>query len=302
MPILRLLPLILLTGCTGGIEGLGPQACILTKAADIPVTAERGFISAPATIDDKPVTMLIDSGAESSMVTPSAMQSLQLSQDLHRQTTIRGTGGVIHSQNALLQSIGIGGMEELDQSAAVGALPVSQGPAMHASGLLGADWLSDFDVEFDLPHHRIALYRVHGCSGDYVPWRGPKSTTNAQVWGRGLVLLSVSVDGHPVTALLDSGANRSTLGESAAEAAGIDAAAMAADRTGQNIGVDGAVRVSHQHRFALLKVGGAAYADPLIAIGPLHLAMADMLLGADWLRGNRVWVSYATRKVIFQPS
>jgi predicted aspartyl protease len=301
MTFLRRLTVSLLAAGMAASPQIAARACDIRKAAEIPVSFERGFVSAPATIEDKPVTLLIDTGAESSMVTPTAMAVLRLQADRHQRTTIEGTGGAITTQNALLQSFGIGGMDMLDQSAAVGPLPAAQSAVVSASGLLGADWLRDFDVELDLPHQRIALYRVEGCDGDYVPWPGPKTSVVAQVYRRGLVILSAQLDGQPVTALLDSGANQSTLSEAAAARIGVGAAALALDRSGTSTGVDGAALTTHRHRFGQLRIGAASYPGPRIGISALHLAMADMLLGVDWLRGTRVWIGYAARRITLQP-
>jgi hypothetical protein len=229
------------------------------------------------------------------------MTLLGLQADPHRRTTITGVGGAITTQNALLQSFGIGGLEMLDQSVTVGTLPAAENAVVRAAGLIGADWLTDFDVELDLRHRRIALYRVQGCGGDYVPWQGPKTSVLAQIYRRGLVVLSAQLDGQPITAILDSGSNRSTLSEAVAARIGVDASAQALDRAGTSTGIDGAARQTRWHRFGQLRIGGASYNDPLIGVSPIHLGVADMLLGVDWLRGNRVWISYAMRRVTIQP-
>ncbi len=273
----------------------------MTKAAEIPVTIDRGFITVAASINNKPVTMIVDTGAEGLLVTPSAMASLALSADRHRRTTIQGTGGSIATQNAALQSFGIGTMEMLDQSASVGPLP-AEGPALHASGLIGTDWLSDFDVEFDLPHHRMALYRVHGCADGYIPWSGPSTSVRVQLYGRGLPLVPVKLDGQPLTALLDSGAVRSSIGRTAAEHMGLTQAKLAADPRARSSGVDGAQLESYLHRFGELQVAEAHETNPALLVSNLHVRIADMLLGADWLQHNRVWIAYGARKVTIQPA
>lgn len=301
MKALRWLCVSLLAGCTAAPPP-GPQACDVSKAAEIPITFERGFVSAPAMIEQQPVRLLIDTGSEVSLVTPSAMAVLHLDPDMHKRTTIQATGGAITTQNALLPSLSVGGMEMLDQTAAVGPLPARQSEVVNASGLLGADWLSDFDVELDLPHRRIALYRVTGCSGDYVPWQGQKTSVFAQVYRHGLVILPAELDGHPIAAMLDSGASHSILTEAAATRIGIGPSALALDSSGTSIGIDGARLTTHRHRFGRLQIGDASYANPLISVSTLHHPVADMLLGADWLRRNRVWISYATRRVAIQPS
>ena len=301
MPNLRWLAALLLAGCSAS-SAPAPQACNVHKAAEIPLGFERGFITAPAMLDGKPATLVIDTGAETSLVTPIAETSLRLQPDPGRRTTVQGTGGTLTTQNALLQSFGIGGMEVLDQSVAVGPLPVAHGAAMNAAGLLGADWFKDFDVELDLPHRRLALYQVEGCSGDYMPWQGPKASVIADIYRRGLVILPAELDGRRITALLDSGANRSVVSATAAARLGFGTSALAQDRAGMALGVDGASLATYDHRFGELRVGGTRYASPTLNVSPLHVTVADMLLGIDWLRGNRVWISYAARRVTIQPS
>ncbi len=291
---------LLLAGC--GIAPAAPEACRLAKLAEIPVTLADGFVSVAATIDGKPVTLLVDTGAESSLVTPSAMARLALPADPQRTSVIQGIGGTITTRNAALRSLAIGGMELLDQSAAVAPLPTPQGEPLQAAGLLGADWLSAFDVEFDLPHQRMALYRAAGCHGGDVPWQGPRASVGADVSPSGAVVLPMAVDGRPVAALLDSGSNLSTLGQAAAAHAGLDAAALAGDAASQSVGVDGAVNPTHYHQFAELRLGAIHYVAPVLSVSGLRWPGADMLLGTDWLRQNRVWVSYGARRVTVQPA
>ncbi len=293
---------LLLAGCAAAPRASAPQACDVHKAAEIPVDLGRGFLAAPALIERNPVVLLIDTGAESSQVTPAAMRRFNLHEDPRRTTEIHGLGGVVVSRNALLQSFGIGGMDQLGESLPVAQLPPGRDQLQDASGLLGADWLSDFDVELDLPHGRVALYRVHGCDQDYIPWEGPRTQVSAQLQGAGLVLLQAQVDGHPVVAMLDSGTNVSQMTEAAAARVGADEAALARDPASRSSGVDLARIASRGHRFGALQIGPLRYPDPVIYVSRLHLQSADMLLGADWLRKNRVWISYARRRVSIQPA
>lgn len=62
----------------------------------------------PVRIDQTPVRMQLDSGAQNTLVTPDAMRKLRLELDHRRRTTLRGAGGVVLSrQNALIDNIRI---------------------------------------------------------------------------------------------------------------------------------------------------------------------------------------------------
>jgi len=303
----HLFPLLLLLGACAA-KPSAPQACAIEKVLDIPVSGEHGFVTVPAVLDDKNATLTISTGAESTMVTPTAMFELQLHTDPRQSTTLTDIGGSISKPNALLRSLKVGSVEMLDQSVAVGPLPgMSPGKGFplsaqsSAAGLLGADWLSDFEVELDLPHHRVGLYRMRGCEGDYVPWPEPKTSLRAELYGHGLVLLNVTVDGHPFKAKVDTAATHSFIGSAAVAAAGLGAEDFPKDPVGGAMGVDGRELRIHLHRFNMLQIGPLRYANPSLAVADLHLRQSNLELGLDWLQHNRVWISYINHRVTIQP-
>jgi hypothetical protein len=54
----------------------------------------------------------------------------------------------------------------------------------------------------------------------------------------------------------------------------------------------------HLHRFGELHVGMDTTRDPMLWVAPVHVVpIVDMLLGADWLRSRRVWISFATKQI-----
>jgi predicted aspartyl protease len=293
-----LLCLPLLAACAGP-HADAPLACTVQRVAEVPLTLRNGFLTVPATIDDKPVTMLVDTGAERTIVTPGTVEALRLDRDRHRNTTIYGTGGASFGANAKIQSFGFGGYEMLDQSYAVGQLS----PREPENGILGADWLSLYDVEIDVPQRRMALYQAQGCEGRYIPWHGSYTDlAHIHVQGRDLLNLPVQLAGQPLTALLDSGANSTQITESSAARLGVDAVAMAHDPASQAMGVDQTRLSMHRHRFPDMVVGAEHFPSVVLSVGAVQVPNADMLLGADFLRSRRVWLSYTTQQVFIQRS
>jgi hypothetical protein len=68
------------------------------------------------------------------------------------------------------------------------------------------------------------------------------------------------------------------------------------------VGLDGVMQAVRLHRFRQLRTGSASVLGGTIAIGPLHVMTAEMMLGTDWLRRNRVWISYTAHRVTIQPA
>jgi hypothetical protein len=52
------------------------------------------------------------------------------------------------------------------------------------------------------------------------------------------------------------------------------------------------------HRFDALLVGGIKTPEPTLLVAPVRVVpIVDLVLGDDWLRSHRVWLSYSTLQV-----
>jgi hypothetical protein len=51
------------------------------------------------------------------------------------------------------------------------------------------------------------------------------------------------------------------------------------------------------HRFRELRVGPAVVQNPVLPVVPMTDGMGDALVGADFLTGRRVWLSFATNQM-----
>ena len=67
------------------------------------------------------------------------------------------------------------------------------------AGLVGADMLSEYDVEFNLPDGRFRLWRAPGCEAADLPWTGPRSTMPMRVTGGGQLRVPVRSMARPWT-------------------------------------------------------------------------------------------------------
>ncbi len=260
-------------------------------------------------LDDQKATLIVATGAEFSMVTPAAMFELQLPTDPRQRTTLTDIGGSVTKQNALVRSLKVGAVEMLDQSLAVGQLPavsrekrfspIAQAPE---AGLLGADWLSGFDVELDLPHQRVravpgAWVRRRLCAlagtedqpacrdlrtragsaerdGRRPPVQGQGGQRDDRLLHRGGFCGGGPVWGAVVPRWTPKAARWAGTGGSFTRIC-IASACCKSDRS-----------TTRTRRW---------WSATCICGSP------NLLLGLDWLRHNRVWISYADHRVTIQP-
>jgi hypothetical protein len=285
------------------LAGPASASCTIEKRADIPVTLMGGQILAAGRVDGKPVTFLIDTGAEKTLLTDTAVQRLGLARDEWVSSHMQGIGGYEHHPNAKLTSLELGGLKlrrrgtEIEGTVSVSPLPFITRTNRAIDGLLGLDYLSSFDVVFDLRRGRMTLYNVDGCAGNFLPWTGPYAAIPAQMPVPGLLLLPAHVNGRPTLAQIDSGSTRSLVSLSTALQAGVTQGVLDRDTQQKVSGLGAAEVTAYEHLFADLRVGDLnLQAKPLLVMR-LPPRGSGVVLGMDWLGGQPVWISWATHQV-----
>lgn len=298
--LLLLLSLLFVSACAGPeLAQFGPS-CRVEKQAEIPLIIQRNFLLAPVTVNGDSVLLVVDTGAEATLLTPDAVSRLRLQTDPERHSLLIGVAGSVRSSNVMVHKVQLGDIVQTERSVGVGAIGNFPGTDRPVSGLLGTDVLAKYDVEIDAPNRRMALYAVTNCTG-FVPWRGAGTSMPAAATRRGLLFVPVAIDGRPVRALLDTGARASLVTRRVAHSLGVDDEMLQADprRTGQGVGMtDIDFRL---HRFATVDVGAIPMRNMPLNVADMRLPGVEMLLGADWIATRRLWISYGGGTVFVHP-
>ena len=66
-------------------------------------------------------------------------------------------------------------------------------------------------------------------------------------------------------------------------------------------GANPGVSSQRVHRFTEVGIGEDRFPAPIFLVGGLQSGEWDMLLGSDYLRRKRVWLSYATGQIFISP-
>lgn len=291
-------------GLLAGARPAVAQTCVLRQVAETTLRDDDGFISMPVRIGGRAVSLLVDTGSDGGLMTPAGAALLGLHRDLQHRTVMQGTGGTGRTvPNVLVPDLVIGELALPGGSLPVGELPGMPLVTPPVAGLLGGDVLSRFDVEFDLPHHRLALWLVHANSVLCAPppaWTGHYDTIPLVRTGNRLTL-TATLDGRPISVLVDTGARSRILSTRAAARLGVGADRLGVDPGGITAGVDLHEATYHWHRFARLTIGGERFEHPVLTVAPVAEA-TDLLLGADWFAGRDVWVSYGVGEIFVRVS
>lgn len=245
-----------------------------------------------------PVDFLLDTGAERTVLTPAAAQRIGAQPPrIEFDRRMHGIAGSLPIREVELRRFTIGGVAIPWRRIAVApaTLPsVFFGPL---DGLLGADVLSFFDVDIDLPRHRMILHEQPSCPFAAPDWAEPFVAIDTGRSAGEHLFFPVHLDGRAIVAIIDTGAKITTLSTKIAMALGVSDAMLARDRSITLRGAAGESVTARVHRFSQLEVGRDATHDPEIAVATLNLRDADLVLGFDFVSSRRMWLSYGSHRI-----
>ncbi len=274
---------------------LASQSCTLTRRASVPVSLP-GIPLVAAEINGRPATLILDTGAEYSVLTGAAARRLGVTTRYDFARTMGGIGREMRTGDAKLDSFRLGGVLLRDPRILVGDVVLHIG-ASDPDGLLGASVLGDFDLDIDLPRRRLTLYDRVDCARLQPPWTGRYATLEMTRSLSGHPFFPVTINGHTLSATLDTGAQRTVLAARAAPGAGVGADSQLATRELRTQGAAGEIVPASLHLVREFRVGGEPIRTPIL-VAPAALPRdIDALLGLDFLMTHRVWLSYGSRRM-----
>jgi predicted aspartyl protease len=245
-----------------------------------------------------PVTLLLDTGAEGTILTPAVAQRIGAQRPrVEFQRQLRGIAGSLESNEAELRSFTLGRVAipwRRVRVAPVNVASVFSGPL---DGVLGADTLSSFDVDLDLPGHRVVLYQKQTCPDAAPAWAEPYARISAGRSRGDHLFFPVRLDGRRTDAFVDTGSQFTVLSTRAALALGVTATVLARDRMVTVRGAAAEQLAARVHRFWQLEIGAETIRNPEIVVTDVRLSDADLVLGIDFLKSRRLWLSYGSQQV-----
>ncbi len=279
-------------------------ACEVVPRAVVGLDLVQGVPTVQVAVDGEPARFVLDTGAARTTISEAAVRRLGLPLDRWVGTTLQGIGGVQQHQDAAPGSIVLDGIE-LHQvglyssySIAVASLPFHAASGRSIDGLLGRDLLGGYDLDLDIPDMTVTLASVIDCRGDFVPWTQPHAAVpSIEDYGKRLVFMT-GLDGHPMRTLVDSGSAVSLLSAPGVIRAGLPSGRSGVGTAAMVAGVGPQRVMAQPYQFGSLAVGDiTAHSVTILATNVHLLPLLDLLLGVNWLRYHRVWLSFATGQV-----
>jgi predicted aspartyl protease len=300
-----------LVAVVAGLLGLtlGAQAqqsentCSLASVMRMPLDVSGAWFTTTAAINGHPVVMLIDTGAAHSAISPELAKQLRLPEDRHTKIVIHGVGGDMKAAHPVIAHsfrAGHGDLVDYEMVVAnVGGAGRKGQPGV-PQGVIGIDLLSYYELEFDFPGRTLTLYESSNCSGNFAPWTGHFDTIKGKRQLDGQLFIPVRLNKEAINAVVDTGSSYTTLGIDTAHDIGISDAELRSDHPDGAFGASGVLVPGHRHYFDSFEVGETVFHRAPLSIQDEHFGVMQMLLGMDFLRPRKVWLSFKTEQVFLQ--
>jgi hypothetical protein len=291
---------ILRAACVATIIAVFPGpagACARHLVAGLAIESAATNPAVRVLLNGRPARLYFDTGAEHTILTAAAVGRLALPTDWLGFQPLWGIGGLSMHFNARVARFSVGGLVLPEESLAVGDFGATWRDS--SDGLLGAEIIGRYDTDIDFSRGHVGLFRAVRCDHPAPGWKAPFTALKLRDLGpfRHVAITDARIDGAPVTATIDTGAERSTITRQAALRLGATEAALRADPASLMIGVGSQTQSYRLHEFGALMFGGAIWRAPKLMVGPLPPFLGDMLLGVDFLRRHRIWISWANGMV-----
>ncbi|HTQ13271.1 MAG TPA: retroviral-like aspartic protease family protein [Rhizomicrobium sp.] len=285
----------------GAVAG---AACHQTRIVDVEMETEPdGLVAVPVQLDDRTVMLAVDTGAIHTVISSRIADELKLERDMSAQV-YEMLGGVPIYQMAYSHSFRMGQLA----TGRVGFL-VAPSTALHldTDGLFGPDAMNNYDVEIDYAHNRFGLFSQDHCPGQVVYWtHEPYARIPMHVDDSWHISVPLTLDGRPLTAFVDTGAERSivSLG-TVKDLFGLTPSSPGMTRR-DDVSVNGTTPITVYHYpFQTVNLEGIAVNHPDIDIMPDNAFGKDgpqMILGSGVLRQLHLYLAYKEQMLYATPA
>ena len=287
MKLAFLVAALVLSGCAAMDT---PETCRISALATVPLRVVRGLPLIDVEIAGQPARMLLDTGADTTVLSHKGFERLKLEQDYSSLSYSTGLGARGVNWATKKASLHVGAIDLEDTS----LLVVRFTTDVPFDGVLGGKSLAAYDLDIDMPARRLTFNAGRRCPG--TPPFSPSTTLRSAGFGPYRLTAEIVVDGATVAPIVDTGASNTILDQARLGLADSD---VAADRTGRIVTADPVGLSVQAHRFKQVVLGSETIDRPVILVGKIQ--GNDGLLGADVWRTRRLWVSYLGRTVTVGP-
>jgi tetratricopeptide (TPR) repeat protein/predicted aspartyl protease len=277
-------------------------ACKITKTPDVPITMLGLQPMVTAQLNGLDAQFVLDSGAFYSLMSSAAAAQFKLPlQPAPFGFRIKGVGGLAEVKLTRVKAFTFAGMHLRDIEFMVGGSEAGQGSA----GVLGQNFLENFDVEYDLGRGVFRLAAAEDCKHSMMAYWADAGSVSAMDISRTTpvephTVGTAYINDKKIRVLFDTGAATSMISLKAAARAGITPTTPGVVYGGLESGVGRQMVKTYIAPFASFKIGdNEEIKNARLRIGDVDLPEGDMLIGADFFLSHHLYVANSQHRLFF---
>lgn len=290
--------------CIGIAALLAGQAladdCHLKNYGTLPVEMVGSRATTMVKINGNSTRFIIDTGAFFNTMSSANASLLGLKlEPAPFGFRVSGVGGAANVQQAHVKEFGI-----LDTT--LNNVDFIVGGTDTGAGLLGANLLDFADLEIDLAHGKMTLFKVDHCDNTSLAYWVKDDKYNVADIVRAdnqfdrRTFFDVTINGRKVRAVLDSGATATVLSRDAAERAGIDLHAPEVKAGSISVGIGAKPVKTWTVNIDSFSVGSETIQHSQMQVIDGRMGdKTDMLLGVDFLLAHHMFIANSKKKAYF---
>jgi Aspartyl protease len=286
---------------------------LLNSVPLVPVDGDPRF-SVTVTVNTAPKQFLFDTGGYVTQLSYSTAVAMGLPETFSRML-LSGANGVATNMKTHLQEFGIGRLKSYRLGVPI---TFALGDESKLDGLLSSDFLEPYDIDVDFGGRRLNFFAADHCPGP-IYWHAPVVAVVPISTRDRHINVPVTLDGHPLNAIIDTGAALSVMGTGTAEqtmglppAAAADSSAAAKDTKPPPA----------THVFSTLSFEGVAVNNLRVTLlpqilpqivtassvklktkGPVEAVPQDeIILGMNVLQHLHLYIAYKDSKLFITPA
>jgi hypothetical protein len=180
-------------------------------------TSDRTIMVVPVTIDSSNRKFLLDTGGRVSQISRSTLHALDLPERMSEDRRLVDLAGNSSNTNTMVRRLIVGAREHRGVLLGVAPNP-DLGKSLPYDGLLSTDLFVDADLDMDFGARRLTAFSTDHCDGRVVYWPADNIAIVPVTVSHNIITFPVTVDGHAVTAVMDTGAQYSVMNMKLAKA------------------------------------------------------------------------------------
>jgi predicted aspartyl protease len=252
----------------GAARAADTDPCSLQRVAELPVKSDGARLLIQVKIEGRDAWFQVDTGSPVSLITSQLADVLNLRKSSIASGRLLDAAGKNFEHYVRIKTLTLNDMTAENLTLVVMGETGSDKQWPY-DGVFGANFLAAYDVELDIPHGKMSLYVHNRCKEPPVYWTQDFVSLPFFLDASLHMVMTATLDGKPVRAMIDTGARPSVLSlQTARRIFDIDPEAAGRKPDGEGRAGSGAPLIFYKQHFDVLDIGGVSFRNTELYLVP----------------------------------